>query len=150
MQLPFVAARRTWLAGIFAVLATVLATSAAMAQAPAKAVFGVRVIEAGKAPAGKIDPRLSDLESKLKAFPFNQFTLVREQALDLQPGGRGSVRLPDGEFATTLLGFEAGRARTKVEFPRSVQTRVMAIGAKTLDIVTGGERATIIATSYDR
>lgn len=126
------------------------------AQAPSpsadRAAFNVLVIEATKAAAPHIDPRLNDLKAQLAALhrDFNVFSLVREQTLTLAAGGRGVVKLLGAaEFSIEFLGFTPGnvqRARHKVTMPGVTMTRSVAPGGRTLDVVPGSDRLTVIAT----
>ncbi|MFZ4579427.1 MAG: hypothetical protein ACOYOB_13625 [Myxococcota bacterium] len=139
----------------------VLWAAQAFAQAenaplPDRAAFAVRVVEATRAATPKMDPRLGDLERELRVFQkdYNSFVLVRDQTLILPVGGRGSLRLPDGaEFAIQLLGFTPGkvlRARHVVEMPRMKMTRAVAPGGRTLDVLPGQDRMTIVSTTVQR
>lgn len=128
-------------------LLTPLYASAAMAQAdPGPTTFTVRVIEASRAAAPSIDPSLQPISAELKHFPdYNKFTVVRMEPLTLKLNQRGAVRLPDGaEFAITLLDGPPGRVRHKVEMPRTVTTRSVAHGGRTLDVLPGTGKATIV------
>ncbi len=130
------------------------------AQVPApsadRAAFSVLVIEATKAPVPRIDPRLNDLKTQLAALhrDFNVFSLVREQTLTLATGGRGVVKLlGTAEFSIEFLGFTPGnvqRARHKVTMPGVTMTRSVAPGGRTLDVVPGSDRLTVIATTVGK
>ncbi len=121
------------------------------APLPDRAAFAVRLIEATHAAVPSVDPRLQDMTRELQSFQkFNKFAIVGESVLQLANGARGAVKLPDGrEFAIQLLGFTPGklqRARHVVELPGMKMTRAVAPGGRTLDVVPGQDKLTIIST----
>lgn len=121
--------------------------------AAAAAVFLVRVIEAQKGPAPKLDPRLVKMKREFGPFrgQFNQFTLIRDQTLRLGLNQAGKVGLPSGkEFGVKMLGFAGGkvrRVRYEVQMPRMRMKRSVAPGARTLDVIRNGAKLTIISTT---
>jgi len=121
------------------------------APLPDRAAFAVRLIEATHAPAPSVDPRLKDMARELQSFQkFNKFAIVGEQVVQLGVGARSTLKLPDGrDFAIQLLGFTPGkvvRARHVLELLGAKMTRAVAPGARTLDVVPGTDKLTIVST----
>lgn len=144
-------APRLLLTGCLLLLAPLYA-SAAMAQAdPGPTTFTVRVIEASHGAAPAIDPSLQPILSELKHFPdYNKFAVLRTEPLLLKLNQRGVVKLPDGaEFAITLLDGPVGRVRHKVEMPHTRTTRSVAYGGRTLDVLPGSGKVTIVWTTVE-
>ena len=124
-----------------------------LAAAAAGATFSVRVILAAKGPKPHLDPKLAQMKREFRPFQgqYNQFTLVRAQTLRLALNQSGAVALPKGQrFGLKMLGFSAGkvrRIRYEVQLPRSRMKRSVAPGARTLDVIQGGGKLTIISTT---
>lgn len=119
------------------------------------ASFQVRVIEAVKG-APQMDPKLGDLERELRALhrDYGKFTLLRSETLNLTAGGRGTVRLPNGDFAIQFVGVsgdKAQRLRHRVEMPgMNATVRSIAPGGRTLDVLQVADKLLILATSVGR
>ena len=80
--------------------------------------------------------------------------LVKSETLNLTPGQRGTVALPNGDFAVLFAGISADKARRvrhRVEMPgMNATVRAIAPGGRTLDVLQLGEKLVIVATTVGR
>lgn len=119
------------------------------------ATFLVRVIEASKG-APQIDPKLADLDRELRSLhrDFARFALIRSDTENLTTGGRGVIRLPNGDLSIQFLGFSTDRVRRvrhRVEMPGlNATVRAVAPGGRTIDVLQMGDKLVIVATTVER
>lgn len=77
---------------------------------------GVRVIHASSGPL-HVDPELRDIGPELRSvFKYTSYRLIKETSMDLLPGTRGRVVLPQGRILQVLpLDLKGGRIKYHIE-----------------------------------